>query len=338
MAEKNDPASILVIDDELGIRESLRMILLDKYNVYLATTLIDASVYLKKYKIDVVFLDIKMPNANGLEFLENIKDINPKINVVIITAFPSSQTAISALRTGAFDYIVKPFECSEILATVERALNQTADTYGNDSMIYALRKAVKRNFLSTTEALLLAIDAKDSYTAGHSKRVSCLMATISEKLGINTYRVETLRYAAFLHDIGKIALNNSLLTKSGRLTEEEFRRMKQHPDIGYKILEPVHFLRECLQIIRYHHEWYNGEGYPEGLKGEEIPQEASILSVADAYDALTTDRLHCTRVTHKKALEIISERIGLQFAPKLTEKILNVIDDYHHLIYEKNNS
>ncbi|MBM4055889.1 MAG: response regulator [Planctomycetes bacterium] len=322
-------ANILVIDDEIGIRESLRIIFLDTYEVHLAANIAEATLFLKEIDIDIVFLDIKMSHENGLDFLKTIKTTYPTIPVVIITAFPSSQTAIAALRNGAFDYIVKPFDYAEILETAKRALNQRSSDADKENMIYSLRKAVHQNFFSTTEALLHAIDAKDSYTAGHSKRVSFSIAFISEKLGMNTLQTETLRYGAFLHDIGKIGVSDFVLTKPGPLTEDEFEMIKRHPDIGYKILEPIHFLKDSLSIVRHHHEWYSGEGYPDGLKGDEIPFEAMVLSVVDAYDALTTDRHYRIKYSHKKALEIISERINVQFAPSITEKILSIIDKYH---------
>ncbi|MCF6148588.1 MAG: response regulator [Candidatus Kuenenia sp.] len=329
MDKKVDLANILVIDDEIGIRESLRIIFLDTYEVHLAANIEEATRFLKKINIDIVFLDIKMAHENGLDFLKTIKAAYPTIPVVIITAFPSSQTAITALRNGAFDYIIKPFDYSEILATTKRALNQRANDADKESMIYSLRKAVHQNFFSTTEALLHAIDAKDSYTAGHSKRVSFLIAFISERLGMNTLQIETLRYGAFLHDIGKIGISDYVLTKPGPLTDEEFEMIKRHPDIGYKILEPINFLKDSLSIVRHHHEWYSGNGYPDGLKGDEIPFEAMILSVVDAYDALTTDRQYRKKYSHKKALEIISSKINVQYAPTITEKILNIIDKYH---------
>jgi len=185
--------------------------------------------------------------------------------------------------------------------------------------------AVHNNFFSTTDSLLLAIDAKDSYTAGHSKRVSLLFGLITKELGISETRIVKLRYGAFLHDIGKIGVRDDILTKTGNLTEEEFFLMKRHPEIGYNILEPINFLKESLPIVRNHHEWYNGEGYPDGLKGVEIPQEVAILSIVDAYDALTTDRHYHKKYSNGTAFKIITEGIGTQFMPALTEKVLSII-------------
>lgn len=331
MEQKTTSSNVLVVDDDLGVRESLKMILKDRYSISTASNVDEAANALKEISPLTIFLDIRMPKSNGLDFLKRMQSTDPSIPIIIITAFPSSQTAITALRNGAFDYIVKPFEPSEILETVERASQHYAELSEKDRLIYNLRKAVHKNFFSTTEALLLAIDAKDSYTAGHSKRVSQLFSFVARDLGMSQSKIEVFQYGAFLHDIGKIGISDNVLTKPGILTEEELLFIKRHPEIGYKILEPINFLKECLLIVRHHHEWHNGTGYPDGLKGTEIPHEATILSIVDAYDALTTDRHYRKKYTHQNAIAIITERIHTQFTPTLTEKVLTSINTYYRI-------
>jgi len=325
MVQRIKSASILVVDDDLGVRESLKMILMDKYYVSTASHVDEATNSLKTIEPEMIFLDIKMPKISGMDFLREMHLKNSTIPIIMITAFPSSQTEITAFRSGAFDYIIKPFEPSEIHTVVERALQHRVESMEKDKLVYNLRMAVHNNFFSTTDSLLLAIDAKDSYTAGHSKRVSLLFGLITKELGISETRIVKLRYGAFLHDIGKIGVRDDILTKTGNLTEEEFFLMKRHPEIGYNILEPINFLKESLPIVRNHHEWYNGEGYPDGLKGVEIPQEVAILSIVDAYDALTTDRHYHKKYSNGTAFKIITEGIGTQFMPALTEKVLSII-------------
>ncbi|HHT9107860.1 MAG TPA: HD-GYP domain-containing protein [Candidatus Wunengus sp. YC63] len=325
MVQRIKSASILVVDDDLGVRESLKMILMDKYYVSTASNIEEAINSLKVIEPELIFLDIKISKENGLDFLKQIHSDKSNIPVVMITAFPSSQTAITAFRSGAFDYIIKPFEPSEIYTTVEKALQHRIESSEKDKLVYNLRSAVHKNFFSTTESLLLAIDAKDSYTAGHSKRVFLLFGLIMKELGMNEAQIAKLRYGAFLHDIGKIGVRDDILTKTDDLTEEEFFLMKQHPEIGYNILEPINFLKEALPIVRYHHEWYNGKGYPHGLGGGEIPQEVAIFSVIDAYDALTTDRYYRKKYSNQEAFKIITEGIGMQFMPILAEKVLSII-------------
>jgi putative two-component system response regulator len=325
MVQRIKSASILVVDDDLGVRESLKMILMDKYYVSTASNIDEAIDSLKIIEPEMIFLDIKMPKISGMDFLRQMHSKKSTIPIIMITAFPSSQTAITAFRSGAFDYIIKPFEPSEIHTTVERALQHRSESYEKDKLMYNLRMSVHKNFFSTTESLLLAIDAKDSYTAGHSKRVSLLFGLITKELGISETRIVKLRYGAFLHDIGKIGVRDDILSKTGNLTAEEFFLMKRHPEMGYNILEPINFLKESLPIVRSHHEWYNGEGYPDGLKGAEIPHEVAVFSVIDAYDALTTDRYYRKKYSNETAFKIITEGIGTQFMPALTEKVLSII-------------
>ena len=325
MVQRIKSASILVVDDDLGVRESLKMILMDKYYVSTASHVDEAINSLKIIEPEMIFLDIKMPKISGMDFLREMHLKNSTIPIIMITAFPSSQTAITAFRSGAFDYIIKPFDPSEIHTVVERALQHRVESMEKDKLVYNLRSTVHKNFFSTTESLLLAIDAKDSYTAGHSKRVSLLFGLIAKELGMSEVQIVKLRHGAFLHDIGKIGVRDDILTKTGNLTEEEFFLMKRHPEIGYNILEPINFLKESLPIVRNHHEWYNGEGYPDGLKGVEIPQEVAIFSIIDAYDALTTDRHYHEKYSNETAFKIITEGIGTQFMPALTEKVLSII-------------
>ena len=325
MVQRIKSASILVVDDDLGVRESLKMILKDKYFVSAASSIDEAKDSLKIIEPALIFLDIRISKANGLDLLKQMSSHNSTIPIIMITAFPSTQTAITAFRSGAFDYIIKPFEPSEIHTIVERALQHRIESSEKDRLVYNLRMAVHKNFFSTTESFLLAIDAKDSYTAGHSKRVSLLFGLIAKELGMGESQIVKLRYGAFLHDIGKIGVRDDILTKTGNLTEAEFLLMKRHPEMGYNILEPINFLKESLPIVRSHHEWYNGEGYPDGLKGAEIPHEVAVFSVIDAYDALTTDRHYRKKYSNETAFSIITEEIGTQFMPALTEKVLSII-------------
>src|SRR3989339_2222991 len=285
MVKRIKSASILVVDDDLGVRESLKMILMDKYYVSTASNIDEAIDSLKIIEPEMIFLDIKMPKISGMDFLRQMHSKKSTIPIIMITAFPSSQTAITAFRSGAFDYIIKPFDPSEIFEAAERALHHHIELSEKDALVYNLRKTINQNFSSATESLLLVIDAKDSYTADHSKRVSRLFGLVAEEIGLDKDRVEKLRYGTFFHDIGKIGVNDAILEKQGSLTEEEFLIMKRHPKIGYNVLEPIKLLKEGLPIVRHHHEWYNGEGYPDGLKGTEIPQEVAIFSVIDVYDA-----------------------------------------------------
>ena len=329
MEQITKSTNILVIDDDLGVRESLKIILRDKYCVSTTSNIDEAIVSMDTVKPEMIFLDIKMPKANGLDFLKQMRSANTTIPIIMITAHPSIENTITSLRNGAFDFIVKPFQPTEILNVAEKALHHSNELWEKDMLVNNLRKAAQQNFFSTTEALLHAIDAKDSYTAGHSKRVSELSAFVAKELGKNEPEIEVLRYSAYLHDIGKIGVGDLVLTKPSYLTPEEFHLMKRHAEIGYKILTPIKFLEKCLPIVIHHDEWYNGKGYPDGLEGSDIPFEASILSIIDAYDALTTDRHYHKKYSHQKACEIITQGIHTQFTPTVTEKVLAIINRHH---------
>ncbi|WKZ22139.1 MAG: response regulator [Candidatus Brocadiaceae baterium WH-1] len=283
MNQQNQPPNIMVIDDDYGVRESLKMTLKDKYLVFATANPDEAINYLKDLNPAMIFLDIKMPKINGLDFLKDLKNTNAAIPVVMITAYPSTQSAITALRQGAFDYLMKPFLLPDIHAVVERALNYRKESSKTESLIHDLRKNIQKNFFSITQTLLLTIDAKDSYTAAHSKESAALFALVAKELGMSESQVKILEQGALLHDIGKIGICDTVLMKPGTFSDEEFNLIKRHPEIGYKILEPVNFLKEALSIVHHHHEWYNGEGYPDGLKGTEIPFETAIFSIIDNY-------------------------------------------------------
>lgn len=331
-------ASILVVDDDIGPRESLRMVLKDNYNVFTAADVYEADEKLRTIRPDVIFLDIMMPNTNGLDFLKQIQSLGPPIPIVMITAFPSLQSSIIAFKSGAFDYIIKPFESSQIHAVAKRALSHRYKLLSKerleDNLVYNLRKTDDENFCLAIENLLLATDAKDSFTLGHSKRVAQLFTFVARELDVKVPSIDCLRHGVFPHDVGNIGVSSQLLMKPGPLTKEEFCAIRLHPEISYSILEPIPFLKKILPGVRHHHERYDGKGYPDGLKGDEIPYEAALLAVIDTYDSLVMERPYRKRYSHQEALEIIKHETGKRFVPGLTEKVINAID-IHYRLFKK---
>lgn len=182
-------------------------------------------------------------------------------------------------------------------------------------------------YIDTVKSLSHAIEAKDSYTNGHSRRVMEYACKLADNLGLPPKRVENLKIAAILHDIGKIGIDESILNKPGRLTDEEFDKIKQHPEIGVKIIKDIHFLKDVYGIILSHHERYDGTGYPEGRKHGDILLEAQILSIADVFDALTSERPYRNAMTVREAIDIIEEGKGTQFESKLADAFINMIKD-----------
>jgi len=316
--------TILVVDDERGIRESLKMILKDKYKV---VTFESPEEVLKNSSIDVdvIFSDIKMLSMNGISFLKKIKSLKPEVEVIMITAYPSFSTTLEALRCGAFDYIVKPFNKDEILRVAERAIQKKIELIENERMMRDLTHSLQENYQATINALILAIDAKDAYTARHSRRVSYLFGKVLRKIGFEEDKIDLLTHIAGLHDIGKIGISEYILRKPSSLTVKEYEEIKRHPLIGYKILKSMKFLKNGLSVVLYHHEKFNGQGYPEGLKGEEIPYEVRIFSIIDVYDALVTDRCYRKRMSSREALRELESRGGKDFDPRLITLVVPIL-------------
>jgi len=316
--------TILVVDDERGIRESLKMILKDKYKV---VTFESPEEVLKNSSIDVdvIFSDIKMLSMNGISFLKEIKSLKPEVEVIMITAYPSFSTTLEALRCGAFDYIVKPFNKDEILRVAERAIQKKIELIENERMMRDLTHSLQENYQATIDALILAIDAKDAYTARHSRRVSYLFGKVLRKIGFEEDKIDLLTHIAGLHDIGKIGISEYILRKPSSLTVKEYEEIKRHPLIGYKILKSMKFLKNGLSVVLYHHEKFNGQGYPEGLKGEEIPYEVRIFSIIDVYDALVTERCYRKRMSSREALQELESRGGKDFDPRLITLVVPIL-------------
>ncbi len=325
----NKAATVFVVDDEKSVQESMRMILKDKYPVFTFNcpeeVLADLSL-----EPDLIFTDIRMFSMNGLEFLEKIKKIKPQVEVVMITAYPDFSSTLQALRSGAFDYIVKPFGKDQVLEAAERALQKRNKVVESTRMIQDLRQAIDLNYEATTRALVLAVDAKDSYTAEHSRRTSELLVRLGKRIGISHSKLTIYKRAAEVHDIGKIGIEESILRKKGPPTPFEMEKIKQHPLIGYQILRPTTFFGEGLDIVLYHHERHDGRGYPEGLKGKKIPFPARLFAIIDAYDAMTTKRPYRSQLSFGEAIEEIIKVKGKQFDPSLVDLLVP-----HFLKFEK---
>jgi len=325
----NKKTTVFVVDDEKSVQESMRMILKDKYPVFTFNCPEEALADLS-LEPDLIFTDIRMFSMNGLEFLEKIKKMKPQVEVVMITAYPDFSSSLQALRSGAFDYIVKPFGKDQVLEAAERALQKRNQVIESTRLIKDLHEAIDLNYEATTQALVLAVDAKDSYTAEHSRRTSELLVRIGKRIGIPDSKLINYKRAAELHDIGKIGIEERILRRKGSLSPFELEKIKQHPLIGYQILRPTIFLKEGLDIVLYHHESYDGRGYPEGLKGKKIPFPARLFAIIDTYDAITTERCYRSKLSPGEAIEEIIKAKGKQFDFSLVDLLVP-----HFLKFEK---
>lgn len=334
----NSTPRILVVDDELGPREALRMILRDDYDVVTASNGNQALDYLDSSEFDLAILDIRMPDINGIELLAKVKQKAPETEVVMITAYASVDTATNALRNGALDYLIKPFEISAVKEVVEKGLSRRTSSAAaknrlselqvtNDSLRYEIEKAynnIQKHYMETVRSLVAAIDAKDSYTKGHQERVAVFSTLLGEALNLPREELDLLQQAAILHDIGKIGIPELILRKTTKLTIEEFEIIKQHPAIGAEIISPVEFLKDAVPIILHHHEKYDGTGYPEGISSEQIPLGARIITVADAVDAMLSDRPYAQARSLSQVREELRICSGTHFDPELAEAALKI--------------
>jgi response regulator RpfG family c-di-GMP phosphodiesterase len=333
----NEKGRILVVDDELGPREALRMILKDRYEVKIAGDGTSALSLIAREKFDVVILDIKMPDRDGIEVLRIAKEIDRDLEVVMITAYATVNTAREAIRHGALDYLIKPFDKTDVEKVVERGIAKKQDRQLNRERMKELQRAtshlseqvemakmdIQHHYDGTVKALIAAIDAVDHYTRGHSERVSNFAVKLAEVVGFPRHQIVLLQQAAIVHDIGKIGVESRILRKQGALTPEELDEIKRHPQIGVEIVGPVPFMAEVLPVILHHHERYDGKGFPKGLQGEEIVLGARIVSIADAVDAMLSDRPYRKALTLQEVKGELEKESGTQFDPQVASALIS---------------
>jgi len=320
------PEGILIVDDEESVRRLLNNKLsAEGYQCYEAANALQALDELHHNKIGLVMLDIKMPGRSGIELLPEIKSVHSDISVIMITATDDMHTAIQCMKQGAYHYITKPFELDEITISATRALEKRRLELENKEYQHHLEEKVaeqankiRASFLNAITALVYALEAKDAYTSGHSQRVTDYATSIGGTLGLSAHDLNVLRYAAQLHDIGKIGITEDILHKPGPLDDGEWQIIRSHPVISERIIQPLDFLKEIRDVVRHHHERLDGSGYPDALAGDDIPMLTRILGVADAYDAMTSRRPYRTRaLSPEQAMGEIVRCQGSQFDPRV---------------------
>ena len=333
-------ANILVIDDDTFTLKVVNKILLDasmQYELTLLTALSGRKglELIEKQDIDLVLLDVNMPEIDGIAVLKSIR-ANPKykhIPVVMMSAIMAEELEAEVFRYGASDFIHKPFTADVIIARIERHLifyhlqmRLNEEVQRQTALAEARLKSNERLFRETIMALAQTIDASDPYTNGHSIRVAKYSRSISRISGDSEEQQKEIYYAGLLHDIGKIGIEGGIINKTTKLTDEEYENIKTHTIIGYKILSQIKESPNLQIGAHYHHERYDGKGYPEGLKGEEIPRMARIICVADTYDSMTSRRSYRDCLPQKVVREQMEQGIGTQFDPQFARIMLKMID------------
>ena len=332
---------ILIVDDEEAIREVVSSLLeAQGYHCSAVSNGREALGWLKNMSCDLVLTDMVMPEMGGIELLGHLRDLDPDLPVIMVTATHDISTAIDAIRRGAYDYILKPFEKNQLFMSVGRAIEhrrvilENIDYQSNLEKLVEKRTAELRGALSqieesydqTLQALGRALDLKDAETQGHCERVTSFTIAIAKAMNIGPAMLPQIARAAFLHDIGKMAIPDRILLKPGPLNDEERAVMRTHCDVGYNMLIQIPFLREAAEIVLSHQEYYDGSGYPRGLRGEEIPLGARIFAVADALDAMMSDRPYRKALPMDHARKEIKRCSGTQFDPKVVETFLSLDD------------
>lgn len=349
---------ILVVDDEETIREIVSSMLGGAhFQTRQASSGIEAlSILESGDPFDLVLSDLMMAEMDGIALLERAKERYPDMPIVMVTAVHDIQVALQALRNGAYDYLLKPFEREQLLATVRRALENRRLKRENDAYrtnletLVAARtqqwkaalSSLEKSYDITLEALGDALDLKDAETEGHSRRVTAYTIAIARKMGLAKEEVDVIARGAFLHDIGKMAIPDDILRKPGKLTVQEMDIMKEHCYRGYKIISRIPFLAEAAEIVYSHQEFFDGSGYPRGLKGDEIPLGARIFAIADTLDAMRSDRPYRKAQSIQAARKEIAAWSGRQFDPQIVKVFLempdNIWEDLRHDINAANAS
>ena len=324
---------ILIVDDEIEITEILADLLSEEYECSKAASAEDALARLPEGNFQLVISDITMPGMSGLDMIPHIKEFSPQTVVVMISGMQTVESAIGALRLGAFDYLMKPFDLRQVEAVVKRALEHYDLVVAKQRYENHLEELVEQRtaeldralnslegaYRSTLKALTAALETRDSETHGHSERVVTYSLRLGREYGLNSEQMKALEFGSLLHDIGKIGVPDSILRKPAKLTEEEWVRMREHPFHGQQILRGIEFLQGASRVVAQHHEKWDGTGYPLGLRSEEIDINARIFAVADAFDAITSDRVYRRGKPYEAAAQELDDWAGRQFDPKVVE-------------------
>ena len=326
--------TILITDDETAIRRLLKQRLTSEgYECREAGSANWALDELQNNEVELVILDIKMPGKSGVQLLPEIRAGYPDAVVIMATAITDTSIAIHCMKLGAYDYITKPFNLDEVVLSVDKALEkrrlqmEVRDYRHNlEQKVEEQAKKIRSAFFNAITALAYALEAKDSYTSGHSQRVSEISAAIARELGLPQENINEIELAGRVHDVGKMGVRESVLNKPGKLTDEEFQHIKYHPEAGERILAPIVEDKEILQIVRHHHERYDGAGYPDGLSGDKIPLGARILAVADSCDAMISERPYRGAMSVDKACAEIEWGRNTQFDPEVAGAFLRIRD------------
>ncbi|MPZ68663.1 MAG: response regulator [Actinobacteria bacterium] len=343
---------ILVVDDEESIRTLLGRVLgRGGYkNVSMASSSDEARKLLADDVFELMLTDMRMPGGSGLELLEKAREEHPYLATLMVTGVDDAELAEQALGLGAYGYLVKPFRHNEVLVSVSNALRRrqlesesrahseeleekvrerTSDLWTALQRVEQREQDLRVSQEDTIERLSIAAEFRDDETASHINRMSHYCGSLAGWVGLDRERSDVIRMASIMHDVGKIGIPDSILLKPGKLTPDEYATMQQHAEFGYRILSggKSELLDLAATIALTHHEWYDGTGYPRGLRGDEIPIEGRIAAIADVFDALTSDRVYRKAYGLIDAIAMMNEGRGTQFDPEFLDIFIDHLDE-----------
>ena len=323
--------TVLIVDDEPGVRQLLsRRLSREGYLCEEARGAEQAMEVLSTNPVALVLLDIRMPDKSGTELLPEIKVAYPDVAIIMATAVSDLSVGVQCLKQGADDYFCKPFNMDEVSLSVQRALERRdmrlkLKEYQNslERKVEEQTHEIRKLSLGAIESLVYALEAKDRYTGGHSRRVSKIALALGSELGLSEDHMEDLKWGSLLHDIGKIAVDPSVHNKPGTLTQDEYEHIMTHAHVGAGIVQPVVNDR-VVKMIEHHHDHFDGGGLFQVVAGDDIPISARILAVADAFDAMTSDRPYRSAMSNKEAIDEIQRCAGVQFDPDVVAAMIRI--------------
>lgn len=323
--------TILIVDDEEPVRRPLRKVLTRKGYTCLEADCADKAIEtLDCNEVDMAILDVKMPHKSGLELLPEIKDRHPDLAIVMATAVIEPDIIIECMKEGARDYFTKPYDLEKVTQRVglilkKRELEITVKRFQDNLKGKVEEQAIeiRRMYLGAIESLVYALESKDKYTAGHSRRVSEYTLSIARYMGVPEEELEEIRSGALLHDVGKIAVDPDIQNKPGKLTEEEYAQIMIHTQVGPSIVRPI-ANNNILDMIKYHHTRFDGQAKGQTMSGIQLPLAVRIITLADSFDAMTSKRPYRDAFPIEKAIAEIKRCSGTQFDPQVVETFLKI--------------
>lgn len=320
---------ILIVDDDRLTLSTAQTLLGNEYKVVAVNSGRQAYKYLERHVPDLILLDINMPEISGFEVMKSLQADERwrKIPVIFLTADRSVETEIECFRVGAFDFISKPFEPQIMMSRIKSSIE--LDGYRKDLQrrLDEKTKEMERITIQAIMTVANTVDAKDDYTKGHSMRVAAYSEILAQRLGWSEEDIQNIYYVAMLHDVGKIGVPDAVLNKPFKLTDLEFRLIKGHTIMGAEILKDFKMFPNVSIGAKYHHERYDGKGYPEGLKGESIPLVARVIGLVDSYDAMTSNRVYRRRLNDNIVMEELERGKGSQWDPELVDIFVSLVKE-----------